>query len=541
MTRLRYLRSTVVVAFAPWALAAACSVVDKSGYSFVDAETGGSGGDDGGQDAGAGGDGGDGGGAGSGGGPPLSCSDELCENGGICTEEAAGFSCDCEPGFSGERCERAVSDCDDEPCLNDGRCVDVGDGYVCDCLDGYSGDNCQSNPDDCVGNLCENGADCVDGLAEYECDCAPGYEGDLCADNIDECSPNPCRNGGTCTDAIADFDCACIDDWGGPTCEIKLFEPIGFLAGSTESRANAISGDGSVAVGVSPDAADVDRPFVWGDGVMTALPDGNNLARAAAVNFDGSVIAGSTNDGSLLTGAFWLDPFENITPTYAIDSTGASNLFAVSANSTTLTGVIVGSCRANSATKACRWVNLDDDPNLVPATPPYDDDIIVTIATDVSADGSIIVGRTMDPFRAFRWSASAGWQTLAALAGHSVSQATVISDDGSIVYGFSMFNDGVTEQDPVRWVDGSLEAEPLGFGTEVFATNSDGSVLVVDRTLIWDEENGLRQMSTVLEDLGVDLAGWDSVVLTGVSADGKTFSGYGDRDSTTEAIVVRLP
>jgi uncharacterized membrane protein len=274
---------------------------------------------------------------------------------------------------------------------------------------------------------------------------------------------------------------------------------------------------------------------------MTALPDGNNLARAAAVNFDGSVIAGSTNDGSLLTGAFWLDPFENITPTYAIDSTGASNLFAVSANSTTLTGVIVGSCRANSTTKACRWVNLDDDPNLVPATPPYDDDIIVTIATDVSADGSIIVGRTMDPFRAFRWSASAGWQTLAALAGHSVSQATVVSDDGSIVYGFSMFNDGVTEQDPVRWVDGSLEAEPLGFGTEVFATNSDGSVLVVDRTLIWDEENGLRQMSTVLEDLGVDLAGWDSVVLTGVSADGKTFSGYGDRDSTTEAIVVRLP
>src|SRR5690606_11486180 len=135
-------------------------------------------------------------------------------------------------------------------------------------------------------NTCQNGAECVDGLGNYTCRCAAGYEGERCETDVDDCAANPCANGGTCSDGVNEFSCSCVDDFGGPTCDTKLFEPIGFLPNSDVSEANAISGNGSVVVGNSPDA-DGDRAFIWQDGEMTALPSGSNESFASSVNFDG--------------------------------------------------------------------------------------------------------------------------------------------------------------------------------------------------------------------------------------------------------------
>ena len=33
------------------------------------------------------------------------CSSGPCANGGTCTDEACGYICDCEPGFTGTECQ----------------------------------------------------------------------------------------------------------------------------------------------------------------------------------------------------------------------------------------------------------------------------------------------------------------------------------------------------------------------------------------------------------------------------------------------------
>lgn len=429
--------------------------------------------------------------------------------------------------------------------MNDGRCVEVEESYLCDCLEGFTGSNCQTNPDDCVDNTCQNGAECVDGLGNYTCRCAAGYEGERCETDVDDCAANPCANGGTCSDGVNEFSCSCVDDFGGPTCDTKLFEPIGFLPNSDVSEANAISGNGSVVVGNSPDA-DGDRAFIWQDGQMTALPSGSSESFASSVNFDGSVVAGGVTESGTRRGAFWSDPFSSASWLYSLDSRG-NTVSAVNDASSTLLGVMVGSCSSDGGGGACRWVNFDEDPELLPPSDPFNYDTTTTVATDVSGDGTVIVGYTQNPFRAFRWSEDDGWVTL-----HGIEEdgapfapapfASVISADGSTVFGTTTY-DGSTDQYTVRWVGNSGQPEPIGFGRQVTATNADGSVLVIDGSTLWTNSEGPRRIIDILEGLGVDLTEWGNIQLTGISADGRSLSASASRigSNDTEAAIVRLP
>ena len=36
------------------------------------------------------------------------CSSDPCENGGTCTDEVDGYVCDCEPGFTGTKCQTGI-------------------------------------------------------------------------------------------------------------------------------------------------------------------------------------------------------------------------------------------------------------------------------------------------------------------------------------------------------------------------------------------------------------------------------------------------
>ena len=47
--------------------------------------------------------------------------------------------CRCHAGFSGTLCEMNVDDCVDSPCLNNGICIDGTAGYSCECQLGYTG------------------------------------------------------------------------------------------------------------------------------------------------------------------------------------------------------------------------------------------------------------------------------------------------------------------------------------------------------------------------------------------------------------------
>lgn len=55
----------------------------------------------------------------------------------------SSFSCVCNPGFGGLRCDTNVNECSSNPCQNGGTCVDGINGYNCQCTGTFSGSNCQ--------------------------------------------------------------------------------------------------------------------------------------------------------------------------------------------------------------------------------------------------------------------------------------------------------------------------------------------------------------------------------------------------------------
>lgn len=188
------------------------------------------------------------------------------------------------------------------------------------------------------------------------------------------------------------------------------------------------------------------------------------------------------------------------------------------------------------------WAHFDSDPQVLPPLDPFNYDTTTTIATDVSSDGSVIVGYTTDPFRAFRWSQSGGWVTLHGLTGDDAPFASVVTADGSVVFGTSAAEGG-TEERAVRWVGADGVAQEIGFGRRVTAANADGSLLVIDGLFVWSSQEGPRGITEVLAGLGADLSEWHSVSVTGVSADGKAFSGYASKvgSNDVEAVMIRLP
>jgi hypothetical protein len=106
-------------------------------------------------------------------------------NGGTCTHGADYFSCACEVGYEGSRCESDVDECASIPCKNGGTCSDGHDLFTCQCTSGFNGERCE-NPIPCF-------FDCVDqcnmnGQCEYDakvgqcmCACSTGFYGSSCA------------------------------------------------------------------------------------------------------------------------------------------------------------------------------------------------------------------------------------------------------------------------------------------------------------------------------------------------------------------------
>ena len=93
----------------------------------------------------------------------------------------SSFSCSCVEGYEGDCCETNTNDCDPNPCENGGTCqvaaiLDINitftninifflaqdqiNGYLCDCEAGWTGERCSVNIDDCATNPCQNGGTC---------------------------------------------------------------------------------------------------------------------------------------------------------------------------------------------------------------------------------------------------------------------------------------------------------------------------------------------------------------------------------------------
>jgi len=127
-----------------------------------------------------------------------------------------------------------------------------------------------------------------------------------------------------------------------------------------------------------------------------------------------------------------------------------------------------------------------------------------SVAFDISADGSVVVGRAAGArgAEAFRWTEAGGMVGLGDVgAGATDSQALAVSADGSVIVG----------------------------------SGARGAI-------IWDAAHGVRDLKQVLTlDLGLDLTGWNLFSATGVSADGHTIVGRGSGPGGLEGWVAVVP
>lgn len=179
--------------------------------------------------------------------------DECAENArlcgrGICENTKGSYVCHCPPGRIGTHCEVTYYDaCHGSPCMNNGICKATynfvnNQTFTCLCRAGFTGDLCQINIDDCAAYIddltgikysrCDNGGVCVDKDNKKECLCLPGFFGAECHENVNECvlfGADYCLNGGSCLDSYGDFRCACVIGFTGSRCELSVDDCVNHM------------------------------------------------------------------------------------------------------------------------------------------------------------------------------------------------------------------------------------------------------------------------------------------------------------------------
>jgi len=272
--------------------------------------------------------------------------------------------------------------------------------------------------------------------------------------------------------------------------------------------AEAASADGSVVVGRSGRSA-----FRWESGSIMPLcqsggggggSGGSSGGTALDVSADGSVVLSTC-------GTFrWTEAGDLV----QLDRPGGGGL---SADGSVVVGVSRSFRHPGSAPEGCPPVRIDDPPitreafrwELTGSCDPHgpDNPCMVGLgdlpggafdseATDVSADGSVVVGKSQSDLcsEAFRWEdgVMAG---LGTVTDGGESTAHAVSADGSVVVGDS-----------------------IG-GVYPFSTIE---------AFVWTERAEMRSVRNVLVDeFGLDLTGWTLTSALGVSDDGLTIMGNG--------------
>jgi probable HAF family extracellular repeat protein len=214
--------------------------------------------------------------------------------------------------------------------------------------------------------------------------------------------------------------------------------PPGGICGT----ANGVSANGTVAVGECQNSGGVYEAVLWSSPASASwlgtLP-GANESRAWDVSGDGSVAIGLSIGSQ--TQAFRWTAADGMVGLGFLDGGTNSQAFGISADGT----AIVGSARdADGLTRAFRWTADSGMQALGPGT-----------ARAASADGSVVVGsyfRNGLIKEAFVWTEATGMQNLFDLLVHSgvegldgwhLEEAAGISDDGRRIVGNGYGPDGV--------------------------------------------------------------------------------------------------
>jgi len=311
--------------------------------------------------------------------------------------------------------------------------------------------------------------------------------------------------------------------------------------GTTGSRAAAVSADGSVVIGNTSFTGgdgletNVTRPFRWTAGVGTT-PSGQDRDYAYDISADGAIVVG-TRPISLNPYAIVQNPpgpwAVRWTPDDAT-STGpmGTGAHAISADGSVIVGG-AGFCFFMPDSSAFGW-KTDGDITYLEHLPGG----VQASATDVSADGSVVVGYDSDRYvsasgwmEAFRWTEDGGIIGLGDLpGGASWSEARAVSADGSVVVGRASTGYTTLPKSVAGPTEGTLQIQ-------------SPDPIPVFEAFIWTESGGMRNLREVLTSIcGLDLNGWTLTTATDVSADGLTVVGTGiNPDGNSEAWIATIP
>jgi uncharacterized membrane protein len=197
-------------------------------------------------------------------------------------------------------------------------------------------------------------------------------------------------------------------------------------------------------------------------------------------------------------------------------ATGASRAFGVSSNGTVIVGDADFPAGAFTRKGAFRWAG-GSYTDLIPGLNP-------SLATAVSADGTVVVGQTgtTSASSAFRWTAPPPpaqpvMQPIGPLPGHTTAAATGVSDNGKIVVGISA--PGFLQyQGPVLgWSQGTA-----------FRWAESGS------------NAGIKDLRQLLVANGVDMTGITLVSVTGMSPDGQWIQGKAQTSAGDTTFVAQI-
>jgi uncharacterized membrane protein len=278
------------------------------------------------------------------------------------------------------------------------------------------------------------------------------------------------------------------------------------LAGEA-GEARAISHAGDVVVGVTVGSRGYRNAVRWVNGTEPEVVTfssyyGIERSEAWGVSGDGQLILGEAKQfGGVPFGFTWQGTQTSL---------GKPYLNAASADGSTLVGVSVPEREGFS--RAVR--NRDPLPFPFgdctgPQCPCLAPDQCEAEATDVSADGNVIVGwayqQEADALVAVSWAADAsGMITPSVLSGSATGQALGVSADGRVVVGYEV-HDG--RKQATRWVGGVAQS-----------------------------------LSALLEQSGTELRGWSLRFARAASADGRVIVGEGlNPNGDVEGWVATVP
>ena len=240
-------------------------------------------------------------------------------------------------------------------------------------------------------------------------------------------------------------------------------QAMGYLSNSSRpySYGLSVSGDGAIAVGTSGSEPG-NQAFRWVEATgMTGLGDlsgGRFESYANDISADGRVIVGESQSNEALEPFFWTVDQGMVGIGFLPGHVTESHAWAISDDGTTIVG--------DDGYTGWRWAAAT---GLTPI-PPVTGQGSLAVPADVSADGATIVGATThngpwDEMPAFIWTADRGTENLQhfleeefglILDGWLLTHASGISDDGSVIVGTGMNPAGR----PEAWVINLSVPEP---------------------------------------------------------------------------------